>query len=162
MNENDDTNGTYDDLSVEKKLGDLMLRGWIMLTDVCPVESNIYLTLACNTPLMKSPTNGQRYCVGCEAWHFIAKERRNMKYGELVSLEGKQDLQLKPTDIQKLPKQMNYNKFSINQQVLQSLNVKLVYLSNQLNLETDLLKTKEILECIKLCMENIRTASKLD
>jgi hypothetical protein len=110
---------------------------------------------------MKSPSNGQKYCVGCESWHFDT-ERQKMKYGELVSLEGKQRVQLKPTDLQKLPKQMNYNKFSINQQVLQSLNIKLIYLSTQLNIETDLLKTKEILECIKLCMENIRTASKLD
>jgi hypothetical protein len=28
-----------DDLTIEKKLGDLMLRGWVMLADVCPVEN---------------------------------------------------------------------------------------------------------------------------
>jgi hypothetical protein len=38
MNDTEDTNNTYDDLSTEKKLGDLMLRGWIMLSDTCPVE----------------------------------------------------------------------------------------------------------------------------
>jgi hypothetical protein len=29
-------------ISVEKKLGDLMLRGWILLAEHCPSESNIY------------------------------------------------------------------------------------------------------------------------
>jgi hypothetical protein len=108
---------------------------------------------------MKSP-NGQKYCVGCEAWHFDKERPQKQKYGELVSLHGKQGIQLLPTDVQKMPKQINF-KYTLNQQVLQSLNVKLAYLSNQLNAETDLIKTKDILECMKLCMENICTASKL-
>jgi hypothetical protein len=106
---------------------------------------------------MRNP-NGQKYCVGCEAWHFD-KERQKQKYGELVSLQGKQNLQLKPTDVQKLPKPI---KFSMNQTVVQSLQIKLVYLSNQLNNETDLTKTKQILESMRLCLDNIQLANKLE
>jgi hypothetical protein len=29
------------EISVEKKLGDLMLRGWILLAESCPIESKI-------------------------------------------------------------------------------------------------------------------------
>ncbi len=29
-------------ISVEKKLGDLMLRGWILLAEHCPSECSIY------------------------------------------------------------------------------------------------------------------------
>jgi hypothetical protein len=105
--------------------------------------------------------NGQKYCVGCEAWHFD-KEHKKQKFGELVSLHGKQNIQVKPTEVQKIPKPLNFNKFSISQQVLQSLHVKLAYLSNQLNNETDLEKTRQILECMKLCMENIQAANKLE
>ena len=108
---------------------------------------------------MKSP-NGQKYCVGCEAWHFD-KEQKRQKFTELVSLEGKQNIQVKPTDVQKLPKGLNIN-FSLNSNVIQSLNIKLAYLGNLLNNETDLEKTKHILECMKICMENIQIANKLD
>ena len=34
MEENNEHSG----ISVEKKLGDLMLRGWILMADSCPVE----------------------------------------------------------------------------------------------------------------------------
>ena len=36
------------DKQIEKKLGDLLLRGWTMLAESCPLES-------CKVPLMKSP-----------------------------------------------------------------------------------------------------------
>ena len=32
------------EISVEKKLGDLMLRGWILLAESCPIECKIKLT----------------------------------------------------------------------------------------------------------------------
>ena len=30
---------------IEKKLGDLFLRGWIMIPDSCPIESNTILPM---------------------------------------------------------------------------------------------------------------------
>jgi hypothetical protein len=30
-----------EEISVEKKLGDLMMRGWTLLADSCPAECNI-------------------------------------------------------------------------------------------------------------------------
>jgi hypothetical protein len=40
MEEQPHENGT--EISVEKKLGDLMLRGWIMLEETCPIESKLF------------------------------------------------------------------------------------------------------------------------
>jgi hypothetical protein len=105
-------------------------------------------------------SNGQKYCVGCEMWHFD-KEIQKQKFTELVSLEGKQNIQIKPTDVQKMPKPMNIN-YQLNTNIVQSLKVKLAYLSNLLNSEIDVAKSKAILDCMKLCMENINTANKLD
>jgi uncharacterized Zn finger protein (UPF0148 family) len=31
-----------EEISVEKKLGDLMLRGWILLAESCPIECKNY------------------------------------------------------------------------------------------------------------------------
>jgi hypothetical protein len=106
--------------------------------------------------------NGQKYCVGCESWHFEKERPKKQKFGELVSLQGKQNIQVKPTEIQKCPKSLNFNKISISQEVVQSLQVKLLYLASQLNNETDVCKTKTILESMKLCMENLAIANKLD
>jgi hypothetical protein len=33
-----------EEISVEKKLGDLMMRGWTLLADSCPSECKYYLT----------------------------------------------------------------------------------------------------------------------
>jgi hypothetical protein len=107
---------------------------------------------------MRSP-NGQKYCVGCEAWHFEKERQQKQKYTELVSLNGKQNIQLKQTEIQNIPKQVNYN-ISLHQTVLQSLHLKLAYYSNLLNQENDIKASKEILEAMKLCLENI-AATKL-
>ena len=60
----------------DKKLSDLMKRGWIMLSESCPLES-------CRCPLMKSP-DGQKYCVQCEMWIFDHKPVKKKKFGELV------------------------------------------------------------------------------
>ena len=51
----------------EKKLGELLLRGWTMLSDCCPLSN-------CQYPLMRSP-DGQNYCVKCEAWIYNNKKR---------------------------------------------------------------------------------------
>ena len=105
---------------------------------------------------MSSPI-GQKYCVGCEAWHFEKERQEKQKYTELVSLQGKQNIQLKPTEIQNMPKQINYN-LALYQSVLKSLHLKLAYYSNLLNTENDINKSIEILEAMKLCMDNIAAA----
>ena len=140
---------------VEKRLGDLMMRGWTMLAESCPIES-------CGCPLMRN-FDGQKYCCGCEMWHFD-KDRVKQKFGELVSLKGKQNLQVMEnrsnhTEVSKLPSNI---KISFSNSVIQALQVKLAYLSNTLNSETDTVKTKDILECMRLCMDNIMIAKSMD
>lgn len=146
-------------IGVDKKLADLMMRGWVMLADSCPVET-------CGCPLMKN-FDGQKYCCGCEMWHFERDRPVKQKFGELVSLKGKQNVQVKSTtthtEVSKLPPKNNIE-FTYNpeQNVLRSLQMKLIYLSNTLNNESDLNKTKVNLECIKLCIENIQIAKNLE
>jgi len=143
-------------LEIDKKLSNLMMKGWILLADVCPIES-------CSCPLMKSP-DGQRYCVGCEMWHFEKEKKVKQKFGELVALQGKQNIQLKSraTEVSTLPKNnVNFN-LTLNKNILNSLQLKLAYLSNLLNTESNIDKTKEILECMKICMDNIQAAKNLD
>ena len=58
-------------IDIEKKLENLILRGWTMSSDSCPLET-------CRTPLMRSP-DGQNYCVNCEMWQFDNKKRQKKK-----------------------------------------------------------------------------------
>ena len=58
-----------EEISVDKKLADLLLLGWTMLADTCPVDS-------CRCPLMRS-LDGKKYCCGCEMW--MNKENRLQK-----------------------------------------------------------------------------------
>jgi uncharacterized Zn finger protein (UPF0148 family) len=157
MNTVDETQSEYEtlEIGVDKKLADLMMRGWVMLAESCPVET-------CGCPLMKN-LDGQKYCVGCEMWHYDKDRPIKQKFGELVSLKGKQNIQIKTqqhTEVSKITPKIDYN-LTLNKSVLQSLQLKLAYLSNLLNAETDINKTKEILECIKICMDNIQTAKSI-
>ena len=63
------------------------------------------------------------------------------------------------TEVSKLPSNI---KISFSNSVIQALQVKLAYLSNTLNSETDTVKTKDILECMRLCMDNIMMAKSMD
>ncbi len=154
MNTEENTSNTIaeEELGVEKRLADLMMRGWTMLADSCPVES-------CGCPLMKN-LEGQVYCVGCEMWHFDKQRQVKQKFGELVALQGKQNIQIKHTEISKLPHTIDFN-FTLSKSVLSSLKLKLVYLSNLLNNENDLNKIQEILETMKICLENIQAAKNI-
>jgi hypothetical protein len=40
---NEETTSTSSGPSVEKKLGDLMMKGWVLMADSCPLESKIIL-----------------------------------------------------------------------------------------------------------------------
>ena len=128
-------------IGVDKKLAELMMKGWVLLSELCPLES-------CGCPLMKN-LDGQKYCCGCEMWHFDGKERsKKQKFGELVFLQANQRNQLQL-------KQNNQFNFTLSDNVIQSSQLKLAYLSSILNRETDLTKTYRLL----LIHENIKASS---
>ena len=64
----------------DKKLGELMLRGWTMLADSCTVTN-------CRCPLMRSP-DGQKYCVNCETQIYPNKNPEPKKFIELFSTKS--------------------------------------------------------------------------
>ena len=129
---------------LEKKLGELLLRGWVMLADSCSIESNFLCNLGCQCPLMKNH-DGQIYCVNCEMW-IIEKEKSSKKqrFGEIVSvrdLQDKQKLQLKESAQSSQISNVHTKKvFTFENQIVTSLQLKLVYLTNLLNSESDIYK----------------------
>ena len=126
-----------DEISVEKKLGDLMMQGWTMLADAC---------FGCQTPLMRDNVTKQVYCVGCEAW-VCTKEKKHTghKFTELVSLEGKRNIQLKDEG-RVVPKRTIHNASTLFRTVLEN---KLLAFSQWLEKETDVNKCNQILDAIK-------------
>ena len=109
----------------------------------------------------------QKYCVGCEMWHFDNERPKKQRFRELVPLQGKQNLKLKDnpkitTEIQKIPKPIDINiDFNYSGNVIHILQMKLVHLSNQLSVTTDLSQTEKLLNCIKICIDNISSAKGL-
>ena len=104
----------------------------------------------------------QKYCVGCEMWHFDNERSKKQKFRELVSLQGKQNIKLKEnptvsTVIQNIPKPIGIE-FNYSGNVINILQMKLVHLSNQLSVTTDLSQTEKLLNCIKICIDNISSA----
>ena len=104
----------------------------------------------------------QKYCVGCEMWHFDNERPKKQRFGELVSLQGKQNVKLKEnanasTEVQKIPKPVDI-KFDFSGNVINILQMKLVHLSNQLSVTTDLSQTEKLLNCINVCIGNISAA----
>ena len=134
-------------IGLDQRLSDLLSMGWTLVAESCPLES-------CHCPLLKSP-DGNLYCVRCEMWQFPNKEKKKEKYTDLV-VKQSQELALKETAIAKLPKKMSDWSFTIKENMIQSLRLKLAYLSSVLNDTTDLNKTKHILENIELCVQNIK------
>ena len=129
-------------IGIEKKLGDLILRGWTMLADSCPLET-------CRCPLMRSP-DGQKYCVNCEMWQFDNKKRQKKKFTELIPLHGKQNIAIKHMDLVKPIK-----KKLINDSIDNILKDKLFYLAEKLNNENDLRNIEEIMKSMNLMMDTI-------
>ena len=80
-----------------KRLGELLLRGWTMLQDVCEAPK-------CNCPLMRSP-DGQKYCVYCETWVYPDKKPESKKYTELFSTKSQINKEIKKEEIKKEQKQ---------------------------------------------------------
>lgn len=126
---------------IDKKLSDLMLKGWIMLAETCPLET-------CRCPLMKSP-DGQKYCCNCESWIFDAKKRIKKKFNELVPIKNR-PLQVNHTEVAKIKKPENDN---VN--LLSTLNAKLNYLTTRLINERDVHLIEIILKDINLTLDAI-------
>ena len=155
----------------DKKLGELMLRGWTMLADSC---------VSCNCPLMRSP-DGQKYCVNCEVWIYDNKKREPKKYNELFQSRIPQ-LNQKSSEIQQkkeIPKKIEIqenkeknenqkkekevkrpqNKTKIipnNSSCVDLLNNKLKILAQNLNEETDIQKCNEIIELMNKIINLIK------
>ena len=137
---------------VDKKLGDLMLRGWTMLAESCPLES-------CNCPLMRSP-DGQKYCVNCEMWQFDNNKTKKKKFTELVPLHGKQDLQLKHTEIIK-PKKFEPIPIKTEKNVEELLHDKLQLLAKRIYDEKDMKKIDEVSKVMEQIMSLIEHYKKI-
>ena len=136
-----------DDKEIEKKLSDLLNIGWILLNEKCPLES-------CDCPLLKS-FDGNKYCVKCEMWQYPDQVKAKQKYTDLV-VKSSQEIALRETGLAKIyPHKINMNIYG-KETVINSLKVKLAYLSSILNGTKDLTKTKQILENIELCIKNIK------
>ena len=136
-----------DDKEIEKKLSDLLNIGWMLLDEKCPLES-------CDCPLLKS-FDGNKYCVKCEMWQFPDQVKAKQKFQDLV-VKSSQEIILKETRLAKVyPHHINFDIYG-KEAVLNSLRVKLAYLSSVLNQTKDLTKTKQILENIELCIKNIK------
>ena len=138
------------DKQIEKKLSDLLLRGWTMLAESCPLES-------CKVPLMRSP-DGQKYCVNCEMWQFDNKKRKEKKFNELIPLKGKQDIQLKHMELTNLNRKKVIPNFDSIEIIL---NDKLNYLANRLNQESDLRNIEDIMKTMNLMMDTISHYQKI-
>ena len=142
----------------DKRLGELLLRGWTMLADNCSV---------CNCPFMRNP-DGKKYCVQCEAW-VDNKKREEKKFNELFPTPGiqpKKEIpknnnvitqkkestekiekkEIKEKKIEDKPKPKHNNKSTCNESVLELLDNKLKLLGQSLNEETDIKKSEEIIQ----------------
>ena len=147
----------------DKRLGELLLRGWTMLAENCSV---------CNCPLMRNP-DGKKYCVQCEAWVYDNKKREEKKFTELFPTQGNQPkkdipknnvITQKKETTEKVEKKENKenkekkieekieekpkpnNKNTCSGSVLELLDNKLKLLGQSLNEESDIKKSEEIIQ----------------
>jgi len=99
---------------------------------------------------MRSP-DGQVYCVGCESWIFPNQlSPKKQRFGELVPLQGKQNIKLKheKSDIQvkndhsEVAKINTMPFFCIEKNIRAILEKKLIFLTNLLDKEVDINKIK--------------------
>ena len=151
----------------DKKLGELMLRGWTMLADTCTT---------CNCPLMRNP-DGQKYCVNCEEWIYDNKKREQKKYSELFPSrinQNYQETQHKKEIPKKKEKQDNKEHKKINSEeeketqgnhpkiipnntsCIDLLNNKLNILAKNLNEESDIKKCNEIIDLMNKIIDLIK------
>ena len=132
----------------DKKLGELMLRGWTMLADSCAVSN-------CKCPLMRSP-DGQKYCVNCETWVYPNKNPEPKKFNELFSTKSQIKQEKKIIKEEKIIEKKNEKKIEKkeekkdikingNESVVELLENKLKILGRQLNEENEINKCENII-----------------
>ena len=148
-NNNKNTNKNNDDedpfKGIDKKLSDLMLRGWTMLAESCPIES-------CRCPLMRSP-DGQKYCCNCEMWQFDNKKREKKKFTEIVPLKNQQNLAIKHMEVMKpIQNKITYQNDSIEN----VLSNKLKYLAERINNENDIRNLEELMKAFNNLIDTIK------
>ena len=148
-NNNKNTNKNNDDedpfKGIDKKLSDLMLRGWTMLAESCPIES-------CRCPLMRSP-DGQKYCCNCEMWQFDNKKREKKKFTEIVPLKNQQNIAIKHMEVMKpIQNKITYQNDSIEN----VLSNKLKYLAERINNENDMRNLEELMKAFNNLIDTIK------
>ena len=75
---------------------------------------------------------------------------------EISKVKSNQEIALRETRLTKIyPHSINFDIYG-KEAILNSLRAKLAYLSSALNQTKDLIKTKQILENIELCIKNIK------
>ena len=102
-------------------------------------------------------SNGDKYCAGCEAWHFDHQRPKKQNFQELGIVKKDTDLQLKETSLDNQQRKKSFG-FVLHQSVIRCLQTKLYFLTTLLNNENDVSKIKELLDLINTCLENIRLA----
>jgi hypothetical protein len=152
VNEN---NGGETEHTTWEKIEGMLNLGWILLPESCSIPT-------CQTPLLQS-SNGDKYCVGCEAWYFDRQRPQKQKLGELIPISSlKREIQLIKNSDKQIQKSNKYGfDYVINQTTLQCLQTKLYFLISLLNTQSDITQIKEILDTIKICLENIKLAKNL-
>ena len=135
-------------IGLDKRLSDLMELGWTLVAESCPLER-------CHCPLLKS-LDGNKYCVSCEMLQFPDKQRKKEKFTDLVIKQTQEIETFHETALTKISKNKINFQYTIKQNILNSLRIKLAYLSSVLNDNLDLVKTQQILNNIELCVKNIK------
>ena len=156
---NSDKANKKEEVSVDKKLANLLLLGWTMLADTCPVET-------CKCPLMRS-LDGKKYCCGCEAWENSAKiEKQEIK--EIASNNKKKkkiEKEQQPKEIVKEEEKKEIivtKKENVNEKVIKVLKKKLDYLTERLDKETDISLIDQLTKSIMLNMDAIKKYEELN
>ena len=156
---NSDKANKKEEVSVDKKLANLLLLGWTMLADTCPVET-------CKCPLMRS-LDGKKYCCGCEAWENSAKIEKQ-EFKEIASnniRKTKIEKEQQPKEIVKEEEKKEIivtKKENVNEKVIKVLKKKLDYLTERLDKETDISLIDQLTKSIMLNMDSIKKYEELN
>ena len=156
---NSDKANKKEEVSVDKKLANLLLLGWTMLADTCPVET-------CKCPLMRS-LDGKKYCCGCEAWEKSAKIEKQ-EFKEIASnniRKTKIEKEQQPKEIVKEEEKKEIivtKKENVNEKVIKVLKKKLDYLTERLDKETDISLIDQLTKSIMLNMDAIKKYEELN
>jgi hypothetical protein len=89
-------------------------------------------------------------------WQFPDKQRKKEKFTDLVIKQTQEIETFHETALTKISKNKINFQYTIKQNILNSLRIKLAYLSSVLNDNLDLVKTQQILNNIELCVKNIK------